>query len=110
MSRKSLLAFVVCLIASSTFAYRDHQETPPESSRQALAQRIFDRYVKALGGQEAYAKITSRSLKGKFEYNGSLQTTPVRNKQRKETVALARVEYRSVVPHVQADSPEFVAG
>lgn len=76
MSRKSLLALVVCLIASSTFAYRDHQETPPESSRQALAQRVFDRYVKALGGQETYAKVNSRSLKGKFEYNGSSQTTP----------------------------------
>ena len=76
MSRKSLLAVVVCLIASSTFAYRDHQERPPESSRQAMAQRVFDRYVKALGGQEAYANITSRSLKGKFEYNGSSQTTP----------------------------------
>jgi hypothetical protein len=75
MSRKSLLALVVCLIASSTFAYWDHQETPSESSRQALAQRVLDRYVKALGGQEAYAKISSRSLKGKFEYNGSSQTT-----------------------------------
>src|SRR5687768_11223798 len=76
MSRKSLLAVVVCLIASSTFAYTDHQETPPESSRQAMAQRVFDRYVKALGGQEAYGKIATRSLKGKFEYNGSSETTP----------------------------------
>lgn len=35
-------------------------------------------------------------------------SSSTKNKRRKENVALARVEYLSVVPHILADSPEFV--
>ena len=76
MLRNSLLVLLVLLIPNCDLAYRSHQQIQPQPSRQALAQQVFDRYVKALGGRDAYAKITTRSLKGKFEYSGSLQTTP----------------------------------
>ena len=85
MSRRRLFALlVVCLITTYTFAHRGSQRaqadsspqgTQPESSRKARAKRVFDRYVLALGGEGPYAKISSRSLKGKFEYRGSSQTT-----------------------------------
>ena len=76
MLRKSFSLLVVLLIVGCVFAYRGNQQTPPSSSRTVLAQQVFDRYVNALGGREAYAKITSRSIKGNFEYKGSQQPTP----------------------------------
>jgi len=77
MSRKSFLVLLVSLITSCVFASRGDQQIPPaSSSRQTLARQVFDRYVNALGGRDAYARIISRSIKGKFEYNGSSQTTP----------------------------------
>jgi outer membrane lipoprotein-sorting protein len=77
MLQKAFLVLLISLITSCVFASRGDQQIPPaSSSRQTLAQQVFDRYVNALGGRDAYAKITSRSVKGKFEYNGSSQTTP----------------------------------
>ena len=72
MSRRLFALLVVCLITSCIFAYRGHQGTQPESSRQGtqpessrqgLAKRVSDRYVQALGGQGAYAKISTELVR-----------------------------------------------
>lgn len=53
----------------------------PTNQSSELAQRVFDRYLTAVGGKKAYNEIITREVKGTFQYDGMLQPMPGRFEQ-----------------------------
>src|SRR5215203_3893997 len=71
--KKIVLMIALMLMAALTATAQEKKADPPKVDAKPAAaalpsvDEILDKYVKAIGGKEAYEKVTSRFMKGTFE-------------------------------------------